>query len=133
MNSPGSRAAPASLINRHPVTAFLVVAITLSWAAQIGSILLIGNILPGILAELLILVGLLHASFNASASAQLDVFDGEWQQIAAVAVLLGVPAALRGFRGKRPAQGPRERTLRPPPEAARKPPEEAGRGSPPAS
>jgi membrane protease YdiL (CAAX protease family) len=300
MNSPGSRAAPASLINRHPVTAFLVIAITLSWAAQIGSILLIGNILPGILAELLILlgtavlvtaaadgrpgvrtlfrqalrwrvragwyvaallalpaltmliaaatgtfhqpadgwaplvgsylvntvvtgaflgniweelawtgvvqrrlmerhglivsalltaipfalihvpfafaekgfagtpwadasaywavlflfapffrallgmayvgtggslliVGLLHASFNASASAKLDVFDGEWQQIAAVAVLLGVLAALRGFRGKRPAQGPRERTLQPPPEAVRKPPEEAGRGSPSAS
>lgn len=60
MNSPGSPAtsrAPASLIKRHPVAAFVVIAITLSWAAQILSIVLIGNILPGILAELLILLG----------------------------------------------------------------------------
>lgn len=61
MNSPGSpaasAAAPASRIKQHPVAAFVVIAITLSWAAQILSILLIGNILPGILAELLILLG----------------------------------------------------------------------------
>ena len=41
----------------------------------------------------LFIVGLLHASFNASASTKLDVFDGEWQQIAAVIILLGVVAA----------------------------------------
>lgn len=61
MHSPGfpaaSRAAPASLIKKHPVAAFLVLAIPLSWAAQILSLLLVGNILPGILAELLILLG----------------------------------------------------------------------------
>jgi membrane protease YdiL (CAAX protease family) len=38
----------------------------------------------------LLMVGLLHASFNASASTKLDVFDGDWQQIAALVVLLGV-------------------------------------------
>ena len=61
MNSPGSpatsRAAPASLIKRHPVAAFVAIAVTLSWTAQILSIVLLGNILPGILAELLILLG----------------------------------------------------------------------------
>jgi hypothetical protein len=69
------------------------------------------------------------------------VFDGEWQQIAAAAVLPGVLAALRGFRGKRPAQHPpertlqhpRQRTLKHPEEAAQNPTEEAGRGSPSAS
>lgn len=57
MNSPGSRGVPLSLIKQHPVAAFLVIAIALSWTAQILSILLLGNILPGILAELLILLG----------------------------------------------------------------------------
>ncbi|MDQ0769075.1 membrane protease YdiL (CAAX protease family) [Pseudarthrobacter defluvii] len=41
----------------------------------------------------LLIVGVLHASFNASASTKLDVFDGEWQQIAALIVLLGVVVA----------------------------------------
>ncbi|CAH0135924.1 hypothetical protein SRABI26_00344 [Arthrobacter sp. Bi26] len=45
------------MIKQHPVAAFLVIAIPLSWTAQIVSIVMLGNILPGILAELLILVG----------------------------------------------------------------------------
>jgi hypothetical protein len=71
----------------------------------------------------------------------MGVFDGESQQIAAAAVLPGALAALRGFRGKYPAQDPPERTLQHPPErtlqhpeeAAQNPTEEAGRGSPSAS
>ncbi len=52
----------------------------------------------------LLIVGLLHASFNASASAKLDVFDGDWQQIAALIILLGVAAAAsRAWRLRRPA------------------------------
>jgi uncharacterized protein len=46
----------------------------------------------------LLVAGLLHASFNAAAEAKLDVFDGEWQQIAAAVVLLGVLAALPSTR-----------------------------------
>lgn len=57
MNSRGSPGAPLSLIKQHPVAAFVVIAISLSWTAQILSLLLLGNILPGILAELLILLG----------------------------------------------------------------------------
>ncbi|MEN8583568.1 hypothetical protein ABFP37_12775 [Burkholderia sp. RS01] len=235
MNSPESPATSpatsASLIKRHPVAAFVAIAITLSWAAQIGSILLIGNILPGILAELLILlgtavlvtgsasgrpavrelfrrafrwrvapgwyvaallavpalnmviaaatvtfhppaegwapllgsyllntvvtgalmglaylgtghslliVGLLHGSFNASAEAKLDVFDGGRQQIAAVIVLLGGVAAARILRsprraGQQPLPDLRERTHQHPAEAAgTSPAEETGHGSPPA-
>jgi uncharacterized protein len=49
----------------------------------------------------LLIVGLLHASFNASASTKLDVFDGDWQQIAAVIVLLGVVAAASASRSAR--------------------------------
>ncbi|MDQ6753837.1 MAG: CPBP family intramembrane metalloprotease [Actinomycetota bacterium] len=41
----------------HPVTAFLILALGLTWAAQILSILILGTILPGLLAELLILLG----------------------------------------------------------------------------
>jgi hypothetical protein len=55
----------------------------------------------------LLIVGLLHASFNASASTKLDVFDGDWQQIAAVIVLLAVFAAVslyRMIRSKRTAR-----------------------------
>jgi hypothetical protein len=63
----------------------------------------------------------------------MGVFDGESQQIAAAAVLPGALAALRGFRGKYPAQDPPERTLQHPEEAAQNPTEEAGRGSPSAS
>ncbi|TLM72954.1 hypothetical protein [Pseudarthrobacter sp. NamB4] len=40
-----------------------------------------------------LIAGLLHASFNASESTKLDVFDGEWQRVAAVIVLLGILAA----------------------------------------
>ena len=57
MNDHNGPAAPLSLIKDHPVTAFLLIAITLSWTGQILSLLLLGNILPGILAELLILLG----------------------------------------------------------------------------
>jgi uncharacterized protein len=62
MNHAGRASAPsaASLRQRiaaHPVTAFLVIAIPLTWVALILSIALLGNALPGILAELLILLG----------------------------------------------------------------------------
>ena len=148
----------------RPVAAFLVVAIALTWVALILSIALLGNAVPGILAELLILLGtsvlvtraadgspgvrhlfrqtirwrvgagwyvavawgvllvfaplfrllvgiaylgtgrsllivaLLHASFNASEQSKWAVFDGAWQQIAAATVLLVVLALLRKFR-----------------------------------
>jgi hypothetical protein len=54
----------------------------------------------------LLIVGLLHASFNASASTKLDVFDGEWQQIAAVIVLLGIVAAAAASRPLRSRPAP---------------------------
>ena len=54
----------------------------------------------------LLIVGLLHASFNASASTKLDVFDGEWQQIAAVIVLLGIVAAAAASRPVRSRPAP---------------------------
>lgn len=57
MNSPGSPGTLLPVIKRHPVAAFVVIAISLSWIGQILSLLLLGNILPGILAELLILLG----------------------------------------------------------------------------
>lgn len=57
MSSHGSLSALLSLIKQHPVATFVIIAIPLSWAGQILSILLLGNILPGILAELLILLG----------------------------------------------------------------------------
>jgi membrane protease YdiL (CAAX protease family) len=46
----------------------------------------------------LLIVALLHASFNASEQTKLAVFDGAWQQIAAATVLLAVLALLRKFR-----------------------------------
>ena len=46
----------------------------------------------------LLIVALLHASFNASEQSKLAVFDGAWQQIAAATVLLVVLALLRKFR-----------------------------------
>lgn len=49
----------------------------------------------------LLIVGVLHASFNASASTKLDVFDGDWQQLAAVIALLGVVAAVHTARPSR--------------------------------
>jgi hypothetical protein len=83
----------------------------------------------------LLIVGLLHASFNASAAAKLTVFDGDWQQIAAVIVLLGVVAGARLFRRHRRTRqahpDQRERTLQHPAEAAgTSPAEEGGHGSP---
>ena len=80
----------------------------------------------------LLVVGLLHASFNASAATKLDVFDGDWQQIAALIVLLAAAMSLRGIRGRRPAgqDGP-ERTPKHPAERLRnRPPEETGHGAP---
>jgi membrane protease YdiL (CAAX protease family) len=46
----------------------------------------------------LLIVALLHASFNASEQSKLAVFDGAWQQIAAAALLLVVLALFRKFR-----------------------------------
>ncbi|MBT2549460.1 hypothetical protein [Arthrobacter sp. ISL-65] len=46
----------------------------------------------------LLIVALLHASFNASEQSKLAVFDGAWQQIAAATLLLVVLALLRKFR-----------------------------------
>ena len=46
----------------------------------------------------LLIVALLHASFNASSADKFTVFDGAWQQIAAATVLLVVLALLRKFR-----------------------------------
>ncbi|MDP9694812.1 UNVERIFIED_ORG: hypothetical protein J2X79_002380 [Arthrobacter globiformis] len=117
------------LIAARPVAAFMVIATALTWVALILSIAVPGNAVPGILAELLILLGtavlvtravlgniweeltwtrvvqrrllivaLLHASFNASEQSKLAVFDGAWQQIAAATVLLVVLALLRKFR-----------------------------------
>ncbi|WP_166875890.1 CPBP family intramembrane glutamic endopeptidase [Salinibacterium sp. ZJ450] len=44
-------------IAAHPVWAFLILAIGLTWIAQVLAILLLGDITPGILAELIILLG----------------------------------------------------------------------------
>ncbi|MFC7847585.1 CPBP family intramembrane glutamic endopeptidase [Arthrobacter sp. NPDC057388] len=46
----------------------------------------------------LLIVALLHASFNASEQTKLPVFDGAWQQIAAATLLLAVLVLLRKFR-----------------------------------
>lgn len=46
----------------------------------------------------LLIVALLHASFNASEQTKLPVFDGAWQQIAAATLLLVVMVLLRKFR-----------------------------------
>jgi membrane protease YdiL (CAAX protease family) len=53
----------------------------------------------------LLIVALLHASFNASEQAKLAVFDGAWQQIAAATLLLVVLALLRKFRALAPEAG----------------------------
>lgn len=52
-----TRSRTGNPIAEHPVTAFLVLAIGLTWIVQIASILLLGDITPGILAELVILLG----------------------------------------------------------------------------
>ena len=49
----------------------------------------------------ILIVGLLHASFNASGSTKLSAFDGEWQQIAAVIVLLAALAIYRSTSVRR--------------------------------
>ncbi|HEY8753747.1 MAG TPA: hypothetical protein VIM40_08900 [Arthrobacter sp.] len=46
-----------SLIAVHPVAAFLVIAIPLAWLAQCLAILLLGDVTPGLLVELLVLLG----------------------------------------------------------------------------
>ena len=91
------------------MAAFLVIAIGLRWLALILSIaLLVGALLGNIREELawtgqsLLIMALLHASFNASEQSKLAVFDGAWQQIAAATVLLVVGAPLRTFQ---PAAG----------------------------
>ncbi|MFJ5698520.1 CPBP family intramembrane glutamic endopeptidase [Arthrobacter sp. NPDC093139] len=196
MHSPGfpaaSRAAPASLIKKHPVAAFLVLAVLfgallgniweeLAWTGVVqhrlmdphGMVVaalltaipfalihlpfafaekgltatpwaevavswavlflfapffraLIGLVYVGTAYSLLI-VGLLHASFNASAATKLNVFDGDWQQIAALIVLLAAVMSLKSIRSKRPAGQDRpERTLEDPAERLRnRRPEEA--------
>jgi membrane protease YdiL (CAAX protease family) len=53
----------------------------------------------------LLIVALLHASFNASEQTKLAVFDGAWQQIAAATLLLVVLALLRKFRALAPEAG----------------------------
>lgn len=61
MNPAGRASAPAAALRRRiaarPVAAFLVIATGLTWVALIISIALLGSALPGILAELLILLG----------------------------------------------------------------------------
>lgn len=65
---------------------------------------LAGITYPGTGGSVLI-VALLHASFNASGAAKLGVFEGEWQQIAAIIVLLAALAA--GPASAYPAHRPR--------------------------
>src|SRR6476620_10612925 len=62
MNTAGHASTPSAhplsrLIADRPVAAFLAIAIGLTWAAVILSVALLGNAVPGILAELLILMG----------------------------------------------------------------------------
>ena len=45
------------LIADHPVSSFIVLVIGLTWMAQISSILVLGDITAGLIAELIILVG----------------------------------------------------------------------------
>ena len=46
-----------SRIAAHPVTAFLLLAVPLAWLAQCLAILFLGDVTPGLLVELLILLG----------------------------------------------------------------------------
>jgi len=59
--------------------------------------LLVGIVYLGT-GQSLLIVALLHASFNASEQSKLPVFDGAWQQIAAATLLLVVLVLLRKFR-----------------------------------
>lgn len=92
MNSSDSPGTFLPVIKRHPVAAFIVIAISLSWIGQILSLLLLGNILPGILAELLNCwerlswsrprraAGPLSASSSAGQSAGGLARAGTWQR-----------------------------------------------------
>ncbi len=57
---PNASTAAGSLRSRiagHPVAAFLIIAIPLAWLAQCLAILLLGDVTPGLLVELLVLLG----------------------------------------------------------------------------
>ncbi len=98
MSSPGSRDAPLSLIKHHQVAAFVLIALLLSWTGKILSLLLLGDILPGILAELLILLGtaILVTGVADGRPAVRELFRRAFRRRVArawyVAALLGLPA-----------------------------------------
>src|SRR3954470_5802510 len=56
-DAPYDKSRGGQWIADHPVSAFLILAIGLTWLAQLGSIAVLGSIVPGLLAELLILLG----------------------------------------------------------------------------
>src|SRR5215218_944180 len=56
-DSPHDKSRGGQWITAHPVTAFVILAIGLTWLAQLGSIAVLGSIVPGLLAELPILPG----------------------------------------------------------------------------
>src|SRR3954453_5155697 len=56
--APGRDRGPVSrAIANHPVAAFIVLALGLTWIADLAAILLLGNLLPALLAELVIFIG----------------------------------------------------------------------------
>jgi CAAX protease family protein len=56
-NASAAAGSPRSRIAGHPVAAFLIIAIPLAWLAQCLAILLLGDVTPGLLVELLVLFG----------------------------------------------------------------------------